>query len=138
MYDETLPSYELTSALAPGDCLVRVPYDYDLVDARTVDCAQPHGGEVVAVVEMTGPVTFDFEMEDPAYDEAWSDCQVAASELAPQIVGYDVGVEVFYPHPDQFAAGRTSGYCVLDGWESELTGSLVAHGLAVDGEPVAP
>lgn len=138
MYDDSLPSYELTDALVPGDCLVRVPYDYDLVDARTVDCAQPHGGEVVAVVEMTGPVTFDFETDDPAYDEAWSDCQVAASELAAQIVGYDVGVDVFYPHPDQYAAGRTSGYCVLDGWDSELTGSLVAGGLLVDGEPVSP
>lgn len=138
VYDDTLPSYELTDALVPGDCLVRVPYDYDLLDVRTVDCAQPHGGEVVAVVEMTGPVTFDFETEDPAYDEAWTDCQVAASELAARIVGFDVGVDVFYPHPDQFAAGRTSGYCVLDGWDSELTGSLVAGGLAVDGEPVSP
>jgi hypothetical protein len=138
MYDDTLPQYELTDALEPGDCLVRVPYDYDLLDARTVDCAQPHGGEIVAVVEMSGPVVLDFESEDPAYDEAWTDCQVVASDLAERIVGYPVGVDVFYPHPDQYAAGRTSGYCVLDGWDSELTGSLVAGGLTVDGEPVGP
>jgi hypothetical protein len=125
-----LPWYELTIALTPGQCIADVPWEYDMADAELVDCATAHDTEVLSSIALTGPVSEDLTVADPVYDQAIAECDAQAAALLGQPV-YDVGfVDVFYPHPDQWAAGGQSGYCVLvtTDW---VSGSVVAGTLVL-------
>jgi hypothetical protein len=124
-----LPTYELTIALQPGQCIADVPWEYDMADAELVDCATSHDTEVLSSIALTGPVSEDLTVVDPVYDQAIAECDAQAATLLGQPVE-DVGfVDVFYPHPDQWDAGGRSGYCVLvtTDWVSgsAIAGTLV-------------
>lgn len=136
--DEQLPSFELAQGFAAGDCLDAYPYGYDFAGVATTGCSGVHAAEVIGLVEMTGPVTIDLASEDPAFDAAESACESLVTEMAPGLGSYDTDVALYFPHPDQYAAGITSGYCVLDAYGADLTGSLVTGTLAIDGIAVAP
>ncbi len=120
--------YRLTESLFPGDCLASSSGSYDLQDAVVVDCATVHEAEVLAQVQLTGPVRVGSETEDPVWNDAYARCQTVATGLAPDVHAYAVAVDLHHPHPDEWARGRTSGYCVLSTSGGELTGSLVRGG----------
>ena len=120
---ETLPDFALRTDLVAGTCLTTYAWEYDMADTAPVDCAVPHEAEVLALIEMTGPVSLDADdSSDQAFNDAWDACDVLTEQLVP---GYfDSGnIELYYPHPDDFAAGTTSAYCVYYGDESGMTGS---------------
>ena len=104
-----------------------------MADTDPVDCDVPHDAEVVGLIPMSGPVSVDPDDEyDSAYDDAWAECDTLTEELVP---GYfDNGnIELFYPHPDDFAAGITSAYCVYYSDEPGMTGSAVDGTLVLVG-----
>ena len=59
-------------------------------------------------------------------------CDALTESLLPDYFA-DGNVELFYPHPDDFAAGVTSAYCVYYGDDPGMTGSVVAHTLVLAG-----
>ena len=96
-----------------------------MADTDPVDCAVPHEAEVVALVPMSAPVSLDPDDEfDTAFNDAWDACDALTEALVP---GYfDNGnIELYYPHPDDFAGGVTSAYCVYYGDEPGMTGSAL-------------
>jgi hypothetical protein len=125
--DTTLPDYTLSITLTAGTCLASQPMEYDMSDAVPVDCGTTHDTEVLSVITLSAPVDEDLLAYDPAYTEAVQTCTATATTaLAPvgdlDQLGY---VDFYYPHPDQWATGGTSGYCVLvtDAW---VSGSVLA------------
>ena len=97
-----------------------------MADTEPVDCAVPHEAEVVGLVPMSAPVSLDADDEfDTAFNDAWDACDQLTESLLP---GYfsDGNVELYYPHPDDFAAGSTSAYCVYYGDDPGMTGSATA------------
>nr|WP_246125399.1 DUF4190 domain-containing protein [Cellulomonas xylanilytica] len=130
---EQLPDFALRTDLAAGTCLTTYSYQYDMADTDPVDCALPHEAEVVAVVTMTAPVSLDPTDEyDPAFNDAWATCDELTETLVPDYFS-NGNVELYYPHPDTFAAGGTSAYCVYYGDEPGMTGSAVAGTLVLAG-----
>nr|WP_307490697.1 DUF4190 domain-containing protein [Cellulomonas humilata] len=130
---EQLPDFALRTDLTEGTCLTTYAWEYDMADTDPVDCTVPHEAEVVALVPMSGPVSLDSDDEfDMAFNDAWNTCDAVTESLVP---GYfDNGnVELYYPHPDDFAGGVTSAYCVYYGDEPGMTGSAVAGTLQLAG-----
>jgi hypothetical protein len=121
-----LPSYTLRTDLAAGTCLTTYAWDYDMADTDPVDCAVPHEAEVVGQIAMTGPVSLDTTDEfDSAYNDAWDACDQLTESLLPDYFSTGT-IELYYPHPDDFAAGSTSAYCVYYGDQTGMTGSVTA------------
>jgi hypothetical protein len=124
-FDEStaLPDYTLRTDLTAGTCLSELSYEYDMADTGPVDCAVPHDAEVIALVELTGPVSTDpTDESDPAFDQAWTACDELTTAVLPTYFA-DGNIELYYPHPDDFATGGTSAYCVYYGDASGMTGS---------------
>jgi len=134
--DSDIPSYVLRTDVVPGDCLLDAPGTYDLSDAVVVDCAEPHGAEVLSTLAMSTPVLEDLEGWDPAYSDLAERCAVDAAGLLGATPVEQVGwSEVFYPHPDEWADGGRTAYCVL-GTTGTVTGSA-ATGTFSDGTGTA-
>lgn len=132
--DDTLPAYELPAWFAPGDCFADYPQTYDMSDGDLVDCAAPHDGEVIGLVDLTGPVSTDLTADDPVADAAWDACTAQITGLLGADPGSIGAEDVFFPHPDQWDAGSHSAYCLLvtNDW---VSGSLVAGSLELPGTP---
>lgn len=127
----TMPSYVLRTDLVPGDCLVETPGTYDMTDAVVVDCAQPHAGEVLSTLPMADPVSTDLNVWDPAFTDLVDRCDADASALLGTATLAATGwTEVYYPHPDEWADGGRTAFCLL-GSISEATGSAVAGSYTV-------
>lgn len=125
-----MPTFVLQTDLRPGDCLLDVPGTYDLSDAVAVDCGEPHGAEVLSTLAMSAPVLADLDAWDPTYTELTDRCASdAAALLEPGSVDEIGWSEVFYPHPDEWADGGRTAYCVL-GATGTLTGSVTTGTLA--------
>ena len=130
---EQLPDFALRTDLAAGTCLTTYAWEYDMADTDPVDCTVPHEAEVVALVPMSDPVSLDPDDEfDSAYNDAWDACDALTESFVP---GYfdDGNIELYYPHPDDFAGGLTSAYCVYYGDEPGMTGSAVSGTLVLAG-----
>ena len=128
-----LPDFALRTDLTAGTCLTTYAWEYDMADTDPVDCTVPHEAEVVALVPMSDPVSLDPDDEyDTAFNNAWDACDALTESLVP---GYfDNGnIELYYPHPDDFAGGLTSAYCVYYGDEPGMTGSAVNGTLVLAG-----
>ncbi|MEZ0446629.1 DUF4190 domain-containing protein [Cellulomonas sp. ICMP 17802] len=129
----TLPDFALRTDLTTGTCLTTFAMTYDMSDTDAVDCAEPHDAEVVGLIPMSGPVSLDADDEfDTAYNEAWDACDQLTEGLLP---GYfsDGDISLYFPHPDDYAAGTTSAYCVYYGDEPGMTGSATAGTLQLAG-----
>ena len=130
---EQLPDFALRTDLTEGTCLTTYAWEYDMADTDPVDCTVPHEAEVVALVPMSGPVSLDPD------DELRHGVQRRLGRLrrrhrVPRPGYFDNGnVELYYPHPDDFAGGVTSAYCVYYGDEPGMTGSAVAGTLQLAG-----
>ena len=123
---DQLPEFALRTDLVAGTCLTTYSWEYDMADTEPVDCAVPHEAEVVGLITMTGPVSLDADDAfDPAYNDAWDECDQLTEGLLPDYFS-NGSIELYYPHPDDFAAGNTSAYCVYYGDETGMTGSATA------------
>lgn len=131
--DETLPDFSLRTDLTTGTCLASYAATYDMSDTDPVDCTVPHEAEVVGLVPMSGPVSLDAGDEfDTAYNDAWDACDVLTEGLLPDYFS-DGDISLYFPHPDDYAAGTTSAYCVFYGDEPGMTGSATAGTLQLAG-----
>ncbi len=124
-----VPDFTLRTDLTAGTCLLTYPWSYDMNDSEPVDCATPHEAEVVGLIPMSGPVALDSEdAPNPSFDEAWAACDSLTEGLVPDYFD-DGNIELYFPHPDDYAAGATSGYCVYYGDDAGMTGSATAGSL---------
>jgi hypothetical protein len=129
--DSRLPDFTLRTDLTSGTCLVSLPWEYDLSDAEPVDCATPHEAEIVGRIPMTGPVSLDLDdVFDTAYGDAWDACDQLTEGLVPDYFASG-SIELFYPHPDDYADGITLAYCVFSGDAAGMTGSATAGTLVL-------
>ncbi len=133
-WDDDLPAYELPAGFVPGDCFADYPQTYDMSDGDLVDCVQSHDGEVIALIDMTGPITDSLTGPDPVADATWDACTAQITGLLGADIGTVGSQDVFFPHPDQWATGQHTAYCLLvtDEW---VSGSLVAGSWAPAGAP---
>lgn len=128
-----LPAFALRTDLTAGTCLTTYAWEYDMADTEPVDCAAPHEAEVVALVPMSAAVSLDPEDEnDTAFNDAWDACDAITESLVPNYFA-DGNIELYYPHPDDFAGGVTSAYCVYYGDEAGMTGSALTGTLQLAG-----
>ena len=127
--DDMVEPYVLPTGLTPGLCYADAPYTYDLSDGVPVDCTQPHGAEIIGLVELTSAPTGMIDDAGPAVDEAWDACTAQMDVLATDASTSDLWMQLFYPYPDQWAAGETSGYCLISADQRQLVGSAVGHTL---------
>ena len=127
-----MPDFSLRTDLDQGTCLTTQPLQYDMADTDPVGCDVPHDAEVVGTIPMSGPVPLNLDEYDPAYDDAWAECDILTEELLPDYFS-DGTIELFYPHPDDYASGTTSAYCVFYGDEPGMTGSAVDGTLVLVG-----
>lgn len=119
----TMPPFDLTDALVPGDCLAEAPETYDMSDAVPVDCADGHTTEVLEELAMAQPVLTDLTVPDAVYTDLLDRCQAVAEALPDPATVQEAGwTDVYYPHPDEWAAGGRIAYCVLT-TEAPATGS---------------
>ena len=90
------------SELEVGDCIV--PPDVtsdetvDVERVRTVDCSEPHDGEVVSVFELDG---FTYPGDDVLFNRAFEQCPQESSL-------------VFYPTEESWSQGDREVACVLE------------------------
>ena len=92
-----------TFDLEVGDCIVPPPdvsidESIEVERVGTVDCSEPHDGEVVAVFEMNG---FTYPGDDELFNRAYDQCPQEASL-------------VFYPSEESWAEGDREVACVLE------------------------
>jgi hypothetical protein len=124
--ETTLPWFELADDLVPGDCLATAPETYDMSDAGVVDCAAGHATEVLERLTMSTPVRADVTEPDDAYTELLDRCVAVAERLVgPTALPAESWADVYFVHPDQWAAGDRWAYCVLS-TEPAATGSVLA------------
>jgi len=129
--DGQLPDYTIRTDLTAGTCLTTYAWEYDMADTSPVDCAEQHEAEVVGLIEMSGPVSLNASDDlDMAYNEAWDACDNLMDGLVPSYFA-DGDIELYYPHPDDFAAGVTSAYCVYYSDGPAMTGSATAGTLSL-------
>lgn len=121
--------YDLRSDLTVGSCLDVYPTTFAMGDARVVDCAVPHGAEVVARTNLPGPVELDDEGQPSGsvFETALDQCEQRIIALSPD--AEEAGVsDVYFSDPDHWPTERAA-YCVLASPDTDLTGSVVAHTL---------
>ena len=100
---------KVATDLKVGDCIADVPTNSRVLALPTVDCAQPHGGEVYAVLTMPdgdypGQAKInDFQQQCPAKMNQMS------LDLAP---GESVGVYVLYPTQETCGQGDREVTCI--------------------------
>ena len=104
-----------------GDCLSEIPSDSSLVaSVKTVDCAEPHKGEVYFVVDVPGS-EFPGQAEIIDYQDR---CQPALEEFSPAAMADPaVGMFVLYPTEDSWKRGDRAITCIAT-TDVPRTGSL--------------
>jgi Septum formation len=108
-----------------GDCITAVPTDSRVLTLPTVDCAELHGGEVYAVIDMP-------EGDYPGQakiDQYQNKCPDELATFAPAAMTDDaVGIYVLYPTPETWAQGDRAITCVAT-LDPKRAGSLKGAGL---------
>jgi hypothetical protein len=95
--------------LAVGNCIADVPTSARVVSLPTVDCSEPHGGEVYAVLTMPDG---DYPGAE-TIDEWQSKCPDALAEYSPAAMLDDaVGVYVLYPTQETWDTGDRAVTCI--------------------------
>lgn len=92
-----------------GDCIAEVPTDSRVLTLPTVDCAEPHGGEVYAVINMS-----DGDYPGQAkIDQFQEKCPEELATFAPDAMTDDsVGIYVLYPTPETWERGDRAVTCI--------------------------
>lgn len=115
------PNSVSASDIGMGDCLSEIPSDASLVaSVKTVDCAEPHKGEVYFVVDVPGS-EFPGQAEIIDYQDR---CQPALEEFSPAAMADpEVGMFVLYPTEDSWKRGDRAVTCIAT-TDVPRTGSL--------------
>ncbi len=92
-----------------GDCLSEIPGDTRVLTVKTIDCAEPHAGEVFAVLQMPGG---DFPGQ-AAIDTYADKCSPELASYAPSAMTDDtVQLYVLYPTAETWEQGDRAVTCV--------------------------
>ncbi|WP_099039573.1 septum formation family protein [Mycobacterium neglectum] len=92
-----------------GDCLSEIPGDTKVLTVKTIDCAEPHAGEVFAVLQMPGG---DFPGQ-AAIDTYADKCSPELASYAPSAMADDtVQLYVLYPTAETWEQGDRAVTCV--------------------------
>lgn len=92
-----------------GDCIAEVPTDSRVLTLPTVDCAEPHGGEVYAVINMSDG---DYPGQTKI-DQFQEKCPEELATFAPDAMTDDsVGIYVLYPTPETWERGDRAVTCI--------------------------
>ncbi|WP_006244679.1 septum formation family protein [Mycolicibacterium tusciae] len=92
-----------------GDCLSEIPGDTRVLTVKTIDCAEPHAGEVFAVLQMPGG---DFPGQS-AIDTYADKCSPELASYAPSAMTDDtVQLYVLYPTAETWEQGDRAVTCV--------------------------
>lgn len=92
-----------------GDCISDIPDDARVLTLPTVDCAQPHGAEVFAVLTMPDG---DYPGQQ-SIDEVQNQCPDELTAYAPNVTIDDsIGIYVLYPTPQTWDAGDRAVTCI--------------------------
>ncbi|MGZ5391787.1 MAG: septum formation family protein [Mycobacterium sp.] len=92
-----------------GDCLSEIPGDTRVLTVKTIDCAEPHAGEVFAVLQMPGG---DFPGQ-AAIDTYADKCSPGLASYAPSAMTDDtVQLYVLYPTAETWEQGDRAVTCV--------------------------
>ncbi len=92
-----------------GSCIADVPTSARIATLPTVDCAQPHGGEVYAVLTMP-----DGDYPGPSVIDTWQNkCPSTLAGYSPEAMLDDsIGVFVLYPTQETWDAGDRAITCI--------------------------
>lgn len=106
--------------VAEGDCLAEIPGGDRVLRVQTVDCAQPHAGEVFAVLTVPDGA-FPGDAAIAAYHEQ---CGPELESYAPAAVADDsLELYVLYPTAETWADGDRAVTCIATS-DPPRTGSL--------------
>ncbi|MCU1697781.1 MAG: hypothetical protein JWR34_3844 [Mycobacterium sp.] len=119
-----LASYAKDNVIATdlklGDCITEVPTSTRVLTLPTVDCAQPHGGEVYAVLTMPD----GGYPGASAIDEWQNKCPDELQSFSPEAMADDsVGVFVLYPTQETWNQGDRAVTCIAT-LEPKRAGSI--------------
>jgi hypothetical protein len=103
-----------------GDCISEVPTGAEVMTLPTIDCAQPHAGEVFAVLDMPDGAY----PGDQVITEWQNKCPQELVNFSPEaMVDDSVGVYVLYPTPDTWSKGDRAITCIAT-LDPKRSGSL--------------
>ncbi|MFI5506766.1 septum formation family protein [Mycobacterium sp. NPDC051804] len=92
-----------------GDCLSEIPGDTRVLTVKTIDCAEPHAGEVFAVLQMPGS---DFPGQ-AAIDTYADKCSPELASYSPSAMTDDsVQLYVLYPTAETWEQGDRAVTCI--------------------------
>jgi hypothetical protein len=92
-----------------GDCITDVPTDSRVLTLPTIDCAQPHGGEVYAVITMPDG---DYPGQSKI-DQYQNQCPDKLATFSPDAMTDDsVGIYVLYPTPETWERDDRTVTCI--------------------------
>jgi hypothetical protein len=103
-----------------GECITDVPDSARVMTLPTVDCSQPHGGEVYAVLTMP-----DGDYPGPSAIDEWQNkCPEELQSFSPDaMTDESVGVFVLYPTEETWAQGDRAVTCIAT-LDPKRTGSI--------------
>ncbi len=92
-----------------GDCLSEIPSDTRVLTVKTIECSEPHVGEVFAVLQMPGD-----EFPGQAAIDAYADkCSPELASYSPEAMTDDsVQLYVLYPTAETWEQGDRAVTCV--------------------------
>lgn len=110
----------IATDLKVGDCITEVPTSTRVLTLPTVDCAQPHGGEVYTVLTMP-----DGNYPGASAIDEWQNkCPDALQSFSPAAMEDDsVGVFVLYPTQETWDQGDRAVTCIAT-LEPKRAGSI--------------
>lgn len=103
-----------------GDCITDLPSDERVMTLPTTDCAQPHSGEVYAVIDMPDG---DYPGQSKI-DEYQNRCPDELLSIAPDAIDDDsIGIYVLYPTPETWEQDDRAITCIAT-FDPKRSGSL--------------
>jgi hypothetical protein len=99
----------IATDLKVGDCITDVPTSTRVMTMPTIDCKEPHGGEVYAVLTMP-----DGEYPGASAIDEWQNkCPDELQSFSPNAMADDsVGVFVLYPTQETWDQGDRAVTCI--------------------------
>jgi hypothetical protein len=92
-----------------GDCLKEIPDSTRVLTVQTIECEQPHAGEVFSVLTMPEG---DFPGQ-PAIDEYADKCSPELATYSPEAIADDsVQLYVLYPTAETWDQGDRAVTCI--------------------------